>query len=251
MTEAAALIRSTVDRILRLKEEIDALNDDIKEVYAEAKAHGLDKAALGALVNEIRKANRLGADRIEEASSILELYREAYDSDLYGTVYAARAHTPAHAPARETNSHPAVALPDDAGNAAVVPPEAVACEAGAPDPLASPPISDDVASAITRESANAGMPVVGAPIQEFNRADQPIDSTDDCPQALSVGSPSVAGSAATASVDLVLTAKSMGASSQLNLAGPSGPAPLGEFDPVDDMPAFLRRSAPSSAALTA
>ena len=70
-------LASYVDRILRLREEIDAIQSDVKEVYAEAKANGFDKTAMGALVAELRKAGK-DASKAEEAAAILELYREAY-----------------------------------------------------------------------------------------------------------------------------------------------------------------------------
>lgn len=70
-------LASYIDRILRLREEIDGLQGDVKEVYAEAKANGFDKTAMGALVAELRKAGK-DASKAEEAAAVLELYREAY-----------------------------------------------------------------------------------------------------------------------------------------------------------------------------
>lgn len=70
-------LASYIDRVLRLREEIDAIQSDVKEVYAEAKANGFDKTAMGALVAELRKAGK-DASKAEEAAAILDLYREAY-----------------------------------------------------------------------------------------------------------------------------------------------------------------------------
>ena len=39
---AAAQLKSIVERVERLEEEKKALSDDIRDVYAEAKANGLD-----------------------------------------------------------------------------------------------------------------------------------------------------------------------------------------------------------------
>lgn len=211
MTEAAALIRSTVDRILRLKEEIDNLNDDIKEVYAEAKANGLDKSALGALVTEIRKVNRLGADRIEEASTILDTYRDAYEAGIIRS--PSRAHTHTHARESHTDNPAATSRPAESG---------------------------------------AALPTASAPHIEFVQPDHAGDSTDPTPQAPSVGSPSVDGSAAAACSETMPAHVAMASGPfSSSLAGPSGPAPLGGFDALDDMPAFLRRPKPTSTALTA
>ena len=70
-------LASFIDRILRLREEIDGIQQDVKEVYAEAKTMGFDKTAMGALVSELRKASK-DASKAQEAAAILDLYREAY-----------------------------------------------------------------------------------------------------------------------------------------------------------------------------
>jgi uncharacterized protein (UPF0335 family) len=191
MTEAAALIRSTVDRILRLKEEIDAIQADIKEVYAEAKGHGLDKSALGALVAELRKVEKVGRDQLAEAETVLDLYRQAYEGGAVGTKDAPRAHPHTHAPAREE--------------------------------------------------------------MKFSQPDHADEYTGSMLPGAPVGSPSVAGSAATASLDVVpaLSVTASGAFPPKHLAGPSGSAPLGDIDLADDMPAFLRRSKPPNVSATA
>lgn len=77
-TEAAPeLIRSIVDRILRLKAEQDERAEDIRDVYKEAKGHGLDKTALGRLVAHLRKVEK-GADT-SEADAIFAIYLGAYE----------------------------------------------------------------------------------------------------------------------------------------------------------------------------
>ena len=75
---AQGQLKSIVDRILRLKEEQDALGDDIKDIYAEAKGSGYDKTALGKLVAELRKKGK-DAAAFSEAEAILDLYRQAYE----------------------------------------------------------------------------------------------------------------------------------------------------------------------------
>jgi uncharacterized protein (UPF0335 family) len=73
-------LRSFVDRILRLKEEQDAISGDIREVYAEAKAEGFDKTAMGQLVGHLRKIEKSGADAVQEASAVFDTYLHAYQS---------------------------------------------------------------------------------------------------------------------------------------------------------------------------
>ena len=74
---AADRLRSFVERIERLEEEKKALADDIKDVYAEAKATGFDVKAMRAIVR-IRKMDR--ADR-EEQEAMIDLYRHALGMD--------------------------------------------------------------------------------------------------------------------------------------------------------------------------
>lgn len=79
MDAAPELLRSLVERILRLKEEADQTAADIKDVYAEAKSQGLDKTALGALVTHLRKQAK-DPDGQAEKSAIFELYLSAYEN---------------------------------------------------------------------------------------------------------------------------------------------------------------------------
>jgi uncharacterized protein (UPF0335 family) len=70
---AADQLKSIVERIERLEEDKKAIAEDIKEVYAEAKANGLDNAILRKIV-ALRK--KPAAERAEE-DAILELYLQA------------------------------------------------------------------------------------------------------------------------------------------------------------------------------
>jgi uncharacterized protein (UPF0335 family) len=74
---APELIRSYVDRILRLKDEEDGLKADIKDIYAEAKSNGFDKTALGDLVTHLRKQAK-NPEKQAERSSLFDLYLDAY-----------------------------------------------------------------------------------------------------------------------------------------------------------------------------
>ena len=66
-------LKSLVERIERLKEEKQALADDIKEVYAEAKGNGFDTRTLRTVVR-LRKQDH--AER-QEQEALLELYMQA------------------------------------------------------------------------------------------------------------------------------------------------------------------------------
>lgn len=71
-------LKAYIDRILRLKEEQDALGQDIRDVYAEAKAEGYDKTVMGKLVAHLRKVLKEGDGAIAEAESIFDTYLNAY-----------------------------------------------------------------------------------------------------------------------------------------------------------------------------
>ncbi|MEO2037851.1 MAG: DUF2312 domain-containing protein [Martelella sp.] len=70
---AADQLRAFVERIERLEEEGRAINDDKKEVYAEAGSTGFDKKAIKAVVALRRKDEQ---KRMEEAA-VLDTYMAA------------------------------------------------------------------------------------------------------------------------------------------------------------------------------
>lgn len=75
MTETAAhsQLHSLVQRIERLEEEKQAIADDIREVYAEAKANGFDTKALRHIV----KLRKRDAGEVAEFEAIVDAYRVA------------------------------------------------------------------------------------------------------------------------------------------------------------------------------
>jgi uncharacterized protein (UPF0335 family) len=66
-------LKSIVERIERLEEEKKTIADDIKAVYAEAKANGYDVKVLRRVI-AIRKQD---ADQRAEFEAILDLYLQA------------------------------------------------------------------------------------------------------------------------------------------------------------------------------
>lgn len=71
-------LKAYIDRVLRLKEEQDTIGDDIREIYAEAKAEGYDKTIMGKLVAHLRRELKQGAGAVAEAESIFDTYLHAY-----------------------------------------------------------------------------------------------------------------------------------------------------------------------------
>ncbi len=70
---AQGQLKSIVERVERLEEEKKTIADDIKEVYAEAKANGFDTKTLRKVV-VLRKKDR--TER-EEEEAMLDLYMNA------------------------------------------------------------------------------------------------------------------------------------------------------------------------------
>jgi uncharacterized protein (UPF0335 family) len=70
---AADQLRLFIERIERLEEEKKGVADDVKDVYAEAKANGYDTKTMRAVVR-LRKMEKHARD---EADALLETYRNA------------------------------------------------------------------------------------------------------------------------------------------------------------------------------
>lgn len=70
---AGAQLRSFIERIERLENEKSELADDIREVYAEAKATGFDPKTMREIIR-LRKLD--SADR-EEQEALLDVYMAA------------------------------------------------------------------------------------------------------------------------------------------------------------------------------
>ena len=73
MSIAADRLRSFVERIERLESEKRGIQEDVKEVYAEAKGTGFDTKIVRQIIR-LRKMDK--ADR-QEQDALLDLYKEA------------------------------------------------------------------------------------------------------------------------------------------------------------------------------
>lgn len=70
---AAGQLKAIVERIERLEEEKSEVAEQIKEVYAEAKANGFDAKTLRKVVSLRKKSN----EERQEEESMLDLYLSA------------------------------------------------------------------------------------------------------------------------------------------------------------------------------
>jgi uncharacterized protein (UPF0335 family) len=66
-------LRALIERIERLEEERQALSEDVKEVYAEAKANGFDTKTL----RQVVRLRRQDAAERQEQEALLDLYLHA------------------------------------------------------------------------------------------------------------------------------------------------------------------------------
>jgi uncharacterized protein (UPF0335 family) len=69
-------LRSIVDRIEHLEEEIRSLNDDKKDVYAEAKSAGFDVK----IIREVVRLRREDPKDRDERGSLLDAYLHALET---------------------------------------------------------------------------------------------------------------------------------------------------------------------------
>ena len=67
------LLRSLIERIENLEEEKSQLAEHIRDVYAEAKAHGFDVKIMRQLI----RLRRLDGPERDELETLLELYKTA------------------------------------------------------------------------------------------------------------------------------------------------------------------------------
>jgi uncharacterized protein (UPF0335 family) len=80
MTDTAGIpgdrIRAFIERVEHIEEEIRALNDGKKDVFAEAKGEGFDVKVL----KEILRLRKQDKDERDEQESLLDLYLRAMES---------------------------------------------------------------------------------------------------------------------------------------------------------------------------
>lgn len=161
---SAKQLRSIIDRILRLKDEQDAIGEDVKEIYAEAKSNGYDKTGLGNAVTLIRKRRKDPA-AFAERESITELYLATYDGDGTEVADKERAHThapaiPPHDPKTGEITDNEIGAASQAGSALAAAAQPLTASAGqaadtSPAPITRDGFRDDLAIPDYRKAARA------------------------------------------------------------------------------------------------
>ena len=77
-SNSGAVLKQFVERIDRLEDEKKAVADDIKEVYAEAKAMGFDTKVLRKVVADLRK----DGPELDEQRALYDMYMDAIRSAI-------------------------------------------------------------------------------------------------------------------------------------------------------------------------
>ena len=77
-TVAADQLRLFIERIERLEEEKKGIADDVRDVYAEAKANGYDPKIMRMIV----RLRKMETHTRQEQDAILETYRQALGSGV-------------------------------------------------------------------------------------------------------------------------------------------------------------------------
>jgi len=70
-------LKTYLDRIERLEEEKSGIADDIKDIYAEAKATGFDVKTMRKLV----RLRKMDAEKRREEEELLDLYKASIGLD--------------------------------------------------------------------------------------------------------------------------------------------------------------------------
>ncbi len=73
---AGAQLRGLVERIEHVEEEIKALTEDKKDIYAEAKGQGFDVK----VIREVVRIRKKDPKECDEADSLLDTYLHAIDT---------------------------------------------------------------------------------------------------------------------------------------------------------------------------
>jgi uncharacterized protein (UPF0335 family) len=86
-------LRAFVERLERMDEELRAINDDKKEIFAEAKGNGFDTKALKVVLRN----RRMDPSERNELHALVDLYESALSGKLPDGDEPHRAPAPAHA----------------------------------------------------------------------------------------------------------------------------------------------------------
>lgn len=79
MSESPELLKAFVDRVKRLEDERAELAEDVAGVVKEAKLAGFDGTLVRRVVAWLRKVEKHGREKVDEAEALFDLYRSFAD----------------------------------------------------------------------------------------------------------------------------------------------------------------------------
>ena len=214
------LLVQTMQRIMSVLDDIDERKADIKEIYAEAKSQGFDKAALGVAIREIRGRAKADKPEMQERASIVEVYVSAFDN-------APRTYV--HVPARE-------AAPRQSPSEGEV---GSAVRTGAPvskiaDPDSQPSVRNEAEAGASPEQGSAARADRGGDVIASAHDDQFVTPTGEGEGVGASADPSPAADE---------PIKGLAAANAIAARAAQPAAPKVERGEIDiEIPAFLRRT---------
>lgn len=212
-------VKSIIERVQRLQEEKRTIEDDIKEVYAEARANGYDVKVLRAVVKHLGKDQ----DELAEFDAIFDLYLQSY----------LQAHKPSRAHvARDADARTREAAIETAGSAAQLPGKAALTSPGARTPE-----TDHVDRSASAQSHSAE----GEPAIPSKAGDAGTGQAAGEPD-VGIGQPSGAGTGSAVRAGAP-TIKGLAAANEIAARAAQPATPKVERGEIDiEIPAFLRRT---------
>lgn len=79
MSESPELLKAFVDRVKRLEDERAELAEDVSGVVKEARDAGFDGTKIREVVRWLRKVEKHGREKVDEAEALFDLYRSFAD----------------------------------------------------------------------------------------------------------------------------------------------------------------------------
>lgn len=240
-------LRSIVERIERLREEIDALNKDVSEVYKEARRNGFDVPTLKALVSERAKAAK-DPMAFQEKEALLDIYRHALET---GTRNATRVHVREAASPRTDKSVVSPSAPaeatvkGEADGVASAPRTASPAESQGGRSGFTSPVPDPVPSSAGTEGEQTGTnsnPATSSPPETGGDAasSSPASSPTNSPAARPFAGEGTHPTDDQERGDAVRGKGSPDGEHRWTVKSPHGAHESDDFDPLRDMPAHLR-----------
>lgn len=77
--QSKQLLINFINRVKTLMDEVAALNSDIADECKEAKSRGFDGTKIREVARWIRKIEKHGREKVDDAEAIWDLYRTVYD----------------------------------------------------------------------------------------------------------------------------------------------------------------------------